>query len=280
MGHNAIAYQEIHDLVKSLQPDCLLTDHTHVSEPWDVDIVSFEEPKGAWAPPTNTYPAQQGQKVNSSGGNDWFWSPSIGGLMTVSEIVDDHLGTLEPVWTNFLLNCPPNRSGLLDDAIVSLLGQVGAAWSPDLSRPPLPAQDPQNEHPYTPVSATATSGTAWSAIDGINDTLYTTQWEPPGSLPESVTLDLGQTRPDVGWIGVVPYTLYDVSSTDGNVTSYGVLVSTDGTSFTEVTSGTWAADGKMKVVTFGPVAARYVRLEVRAANGTPSVTEVAVGGRP
>jgi hypothetical protein len=60
MGHQAIAYQEIYELVKSLQPDCLVTDHTHMIVPWDVDVVSFEEPRGAWAPAGNTYPAQQG----------------------------------------------------------------------------------------------------------------------------------------------------------------------------------------------------------------------------
>jgi alpha-L-fucosidase len=42
MGHKAIAYQEIYELVKSLQPNCLVTDHTHVPVPWDVDIVNYE----------------------------------------------------------------------------------------------------------------------------------------------------------------------------------------------------------------------------------------------
>ena len=58
--------------MKSLQPNCLLTDHTHLADPWDVDVVNFEEPKSAWAPAGNAYPGQQGQKLNASGGNDWF----------------------------------------------------------------------------------------------------------------------------------------------------------------------------------------------------------------
>ena len=33
-------------------------------------------------------------------------------------------------------------------------------------------------------------------------------------------------------------------------------------------TGTWPTDGKMKVATFGPVAARYVRLEATSANGS------------
>ena len=38
--------------------------------------------------------------------------------MTVTAIVDQHLLLLEPRYTNFTLNCPPNRDGLMDAAIV------------------------------------------------------------------------------------------------------------------------------------------------------------------
>ena len=280
MGHNAVAYQEIRDLVKSLQPDCLLTDHTHLADPWDVDIVNFEEPRGGSSPDGNSYPAQQEQKVNASGGNDWFWAPDVGGLMTVDEIVRKHLGDLEPKWTNFLFNCPPNRDGKLDPAIVKLLHDVGAAWTPNAARPPLPAQPPQNDLPVTPESAAAQSGTAEAAIDGKNDTDFISMWQPTGPLPQAITLDLGRVQPDIGWLGVVPRYHHEKSSDDGNVTSYRILTSADGHTFVEATAGTWPADGRMKVATFGPAPARYVRFEIRAASGSPAITEITVGARP
>jgi alpha-L-fucosidase len=279
MGHRAVAYEEIRRLVKSLQPSCLLTDHTHLADPWDVDVVSFEEPKGAWSPDGNTYPGQQGQKVNASGGNDWFWGPGMGDLMTVSDITGRHLADLERKWTNFLLNCPPNRDGMLDPAVVKLLAEVGTAWTPNLSRPPLPPQGPQNEHPFTPVSATASSGKPGHAIDGKNDQMYITLWQPQGPLPQSITLDLGHVRPDLGWLGCIPRYLNERSSDQGNVTAYRVEVSSDAQTFREATRGTWAADGRMKVAVFAPTAARYLRFEILAANGSPAVTEVTVGAR-
>jgi alpha-L-fucosidase len=156
---------------------------------------------------------------------------------------------------------------------------VGEAWTPNAARPPLPAQPPQNERPYTPASATATSGNAFDAIDGKNDAEHITMWRPAGALPQSITLDLGRVQPDVGWLGCVPFYKLEKSSTEGNVTSYRVLTSTDGATFTETTSGTWDADAKMKVASFAPAPARYVRFEVRAANGTPAVTELTVGAR-
>jgi alpha-L-fucosidase len=279
MGHNDIAYQEIRQLVKSQQPDCLLTDHTHMADPFDVDVVAFEEPKGAWAPNGNIYPGQQGQKVNS-GGNDWFWSPDLGTLISADDIVKRHLGDLEPKWTNFLLNCPPNRDGLLDVSIVNLLRKVGQVWKPNSARPPLPPQAAQNEYPYAPFSAAATSGQAESAIDGKNDAGFYSMWQPDEALPQAITVDLGRIRPDVGWLGVLPQYHNENSSQDGNVTGYRVLVSTNGKAFSEVTAGRWAADGRMKTATFGPSAARFVRFEILSANGRPAVTEISVGARP
>jgi alpha-L-fucosidase len=279
MGHNAVAYEEIRDLVKGLQPNCLLTDHTHLADPWDVDVVSFEEPKGAWSPDGNRYPGQQGQKINATGGNDWFWGPGMGGLMTVADIVKRHLGDLEPKWTNFLLNCPPNRDGLLDPAIVQVLKEVGATWSPTPSRPALPAQGPQNQRPYTPVSAQASTGDASAAIDGKNDQGFYSLWQPTGPLPQWLTVDLGRVRPDVGWLGCLPRYHDEKSSTDGNVTWYRILTSRDGSIFDERAAGAWAADGKMKVATFVPTPARYVRFEIRGANGAPAVTELTLGAR-
>jgi alpha-L-fucosidase len=279
MGHRAVAYQEIHELVKSLQPNCLVADNTHLASPWDVDIVHFEEPQGVFAPAGNTYPAHQGQKINNTGGNDWFWAPDIGSLMSVSSIVDDHLKKLEPLWTNFVLNCPPNRDGLMDAAITSRLAQVGAAWTPNSARPPLPAQGPQIERPYTAVAAMATSGTATNAIDGLNDNNFNTMWQASGAFPQSITLDLGQSRPDVGIVTVTPRYSNNRGVTDGNITSYRILVGSDDSNLTEVAAGTWPADAKLKVVTFTPTAARYVRVEARAANGNATATEISVGSR-
>lgn len=87
------------------------------------------------------------------------------------------------------------------------------------------------------------------------------------------------SKPNLGWLGCVPHYHHEKSSQDGNVTSYRFLTSTDGSKFSEASAGTWPPDGRMKAATFGPTPARYLRFEIRAANGSPSVTEITVGGR-
>ena len=281
MGHRNAPFAEIHDHIKSLQPEILIVDHDGIQGPWDADLVIYEEPKGVFSPTGNTIAAAQDNKINGTGGNDWYWAPDIGNLMTTSAIVDGHLKKLEASYTNFILNCPPNRQGLLDQGILDILTQVGKSWTPNASRAPLPAQVPLNEHPYTPTVATATSGTASNAIDGVNDVGVNTVWTSSTSFPQSLTLDLGSVKLDVGYFGYLPGYAGNGPTTNGSITSYKILVSSDNSTYTAATTGTWPGDGKYKGVLFGPVAARYVRLEADAVNGTggAQATEVVVGAR-
>ena len=142
----------------------------------------------------------------------------------------------------------------------------------------------QITQPYDPVTATttATSGRAFSAVDGFNDYVSYSVWEPTDPLPESITVDLGQVRPDVSVLNYVPRNVAKMGpSAAGAITSYEIATSTDGATFTTVATGNWPADAKMKTAAFAPVEARYVRFTADAANGDPAaVTELAIGAAP
>lgn len=277
MGHKAFPIEIIRGLIKRLQPNCLIVDHNGAT-PWEVDIMYFEEPLGIQAPTGNTIASCQGQTISG----DWFWNSTaadISQLKTTADIVS-HLTRLEPLYCNFVLNCPPNRTGVMDAAIVTRLGQVGTAWSPNNSRAAMPTQPPQLERPFTPISATATSASssAFNAIDNTNDFSgghTQSLWTSTGSLPQSVTLDLGVVRDSVDMLMYQPRRF---GSTVGNITSYRIYVSTNGTTFTQITAGTsssgtwgtWPGDSTIKWARFAQQSARYVRLEAAAANGSAS----------
>jgi alpha-L-fucosidase len=169
---------------------------------------------------------------------------------------------------------------MMDTAIVNRLTAVGAAWSPNLSRAPLPKQPTEIQQPFTPASATATSGTAFNAIDGFNDrgdlSNYESLWTSTGALPQSVTLNLGHSYNNIDALFYLP-------RRDGNaagiITSYQISLSPDGTTFSLLTSGTWAADATVKRVFFAKQTAQYVRLTATAvSSGTAAVIcDVAVG---
>ncbi len=136
-----------------------------------------------------------------------------------------------------------------------------------------------NKITQSQMTATATSqetigenNSASMAIDGNSQTFWHTKWDKSDVLPQSITLNLGGTYP----IDKVAY-LPRPSGSNGNITGYNVYVSTDGVTFTKVTSGTWANDNAEKVATFDPTDASYVKLEATAGvNGWATAAEISV----
>ena len=69
-------------------------------------------------------------------------------------------------------------------------------------------------------------------------------------------------------------------TTDGDITSYVLSTSTDGVTFTERTTGSWLANGDLKVAEWPATNAAYVRLQVNAASGDyVNICEMRIGGR-
>lgn len=292
-GHQQVPYQQIHALIRKLSPNTLIMDHNG-GVPWEVDTEYFEEPLGVTVPSGNVTVGSQGQTIAKN--KDWFWDSgqAASGYLSATQVASE-LKVTEPSYTNFVLDCPPNLQGMLDAPVVAVLGQVPTYWKPNASRAPLPAQPSKIEVPLTPPSAMATSGNAALAIDGYNDspkgvnnTLHSTQgeslWTSIGSLPQSITINLGKSIGNIDMLMYLPQR--HTGTTAGNITSYKVLVSADGATFTQVASGSWPADPTYHAllspqrVQFPPQTAQYVRLEADAVAGggtTAIVGELAVG---
>ncbi|MEU0943326.1 RICIN domain-containing protein [Streptomyces canus] len=284
MGQQAVSYQRVRELVKSLQPDIVMLDHGALSVPFLGDAIYFEEPLGVSSPAGNTYASTQGQTIS----NGWFWHPATPTTDPMSKAsILSHLADLEPKYTSFILNCPPNRDGRLDTNIVNRLAEVGAAWSPNTSRPPLPTQMLRAEHPVTPVSAYATAFRTGegplNAIDGLSDRGYETCWSTWGlspALPHSITIDLGGVWSNVSTLEYLPKQWNRNDTTDGDITSYTISTSTDGTNFTQVATGTWAGDRATKVAEWPARNVGFVRLQANAATGGyANIGGLHIGGR-
>ena len=292
-GHQQIPYQKIRALVRQLQPNTIIVDHNG-GVPWEVDVEYFEEPLGVKVPSGNITAGAQGQTIAKD--KNWFWrsTQAAAGYLSASSIANEIKGT-ESNYTNFILDCPPNLQGLLEDPVVTALGQVPQYWTPNASRASLPEQLPKIETPLTPVSATATSGNAALAIDGYNDsikgvnnTMHSNQgeslWTSTGALPQSITLNLGKSYDNIDMLEYLPQRHTGTSA--GNITSYKVFASKDNVTFTQVASGTWPADPTYhgllcpQRVQFPAQTAQYVRLEADAVSGggTSAIAgEIAVG---
>ena len=128
-------------------------------------------------------------------------------------------------------------------------------------------------------NALSTSGRAGNAIDALNDRYFYSVWRSSDSLPRSITIDLDREQRGIRILEYVPQ--YDTIATpvrQGSIESYKIYKSSDNVDFTEISSGEWAGDAKMKIATFAPAAARYVRLEaLKAVGNYAAATEIVVG---
>ena len=283
MGQQAVPYQRIREHVKSLQPDIVMIDHGGLSVPFLGDAIYFEEPLGITSPAGNTYASLQGQTIS----NGWFWHPTTPTTDPMSrDAILSHLADLEPKYTSFILNCPPNRNGVLDTNIVNRLAEVGAAWSgPNTSRPPLPAQMLRAQHPVTPVAAYATAYHTgegpMNAIDGLSDKNFETCWSTWNlPLPQTITIDLGGVWSNISTLEYLAKQWNRTNTTDGDITACTISTSTDGTTFTQVATASWAGDRTTKLVEWPARNAAFVRIQVTAGTGGyANIGNLRIGGR-
>ncbi|MBE5107921.1 discoidin domain-containing protein [Bacillus thuringiensis] len=117
---------------------------------------------------------------------------------------------------------------------------------------------------------------AINAIDGDPSTFWHNKWDLSDKNPY-ITLKLNKAQT----ISSLTYLPRQDNGANGNITSYNIYTSLDGTNFTKVASGTWADDSTQKTAKFADTNAQYVKLEVVTSHaGFASAAEVGVGVTP
>src|SRR5579859_4754025 len=117
-----------------------------------------------------------------------------------------------------------------------------------------------------PVTATASASKSGFPASNLVDGSYLNYWDNNGTLPVTLTLDQGSSRP-VQYLAVNQRewsVSYARSSTEDSarIKAYKVFDSTDGTTWAQVTSGTMPSARGVQFLDLGIASTRYVRLEV------------------
>ncbi|MFD0693001.1 endo-alpha-N-acetylgalactosaminidase family protein [Paenibacillus sp. GCM10027628] len=144
---------------------------------------------------------------------------------------------------------------IMDDLKVALGGTV----------PVDPAVIPQSQMTAAATSEETVndSNGAANVLDGNLSTIWHTKWDLSNPLPQSITLNLGGSYN----ISQLKYMPRQDGGSNGNITGYNVYISTDGTTFTKVATGTWANDASEKSAVFTATTAAYIRLEATSGTG-------------
>ena len=135
-----------------------------------------------------------------------------------------------------------------------------------------------NVYQTAPINGVAISQAGWTAavdsfqpgnegplaIDGNSNTFWHTEWTPvQAPFPHTITIDMKQAYNVNGFT----YLPRQDGNSNGNIGSYQVSTSTDGTTFTLVTSGSFVDDSTLKSVSWTANSARYLQLKTLSEAG-------------
>jgi alpha-L-fucosidase len=130
---------------------------------------------------------------------------------------------------------------------------------------------------YTDVKASASTGTAANLVDGS----YLNFWSNGKKVPSNVTLDLGSAK-RVEYLAVneredsVAYARSDTEQS-ARIKGYSVQISTNGTSWTTVKSGTLPSHRGAQFIDLNVASARYVRLNMTGTWATAGNSKNRIG---
>jgi len=121
-----VPYGEIYELVKSIQPECLIISHTYESNLAHAEV-PFADAAGRAYPyhPDYMRPTAASDLIQI----DWWWDDNND--MRVEKSVDYILSQLNSYNSHnsvYILNVSPNPAGRIDEDAIERLKEVAAAW--------------------------------------------------------------------------------------------------------------------------------------------------------
>ena len=196
--YEEMPFPEIYGHIKSMQPDCLVSDLNASQFPsgglYYSDLKAFEQNAGQKVPQESDLPAFSCVTLTDG----WFWKQADihGRLKPTETVVNEWLVPLNRRHCSLILNAPPDRRGQLAPNVVSRLEEIGRAW-----KHPGPAEKIHEHVVITtpnlatgkPIHASAYPDTV--GPDEANDGNFHTSWYPGDDVNSGwVEVELGKQQ--------------------------------------------------------------------------------------
>ncbi|KAA6301222.1 MAG: hypothetical protein EZS26_002611 [Candidatus Ordinivivax streblomastigis] len=271
ISYDAVPFEEIYYLIKSLQPNCLVMDLNAAKYPAEAlfytDIKSYEQGAGQHiSKDSNRLPALSCLPINSA----WFWKQDFptSSVKSPDFIVNDNIVPFNEVYCNFILNAAPNRDGLIDDNAAESLRSVGKLWKNQGHIKPLPTfEKPIISHNIAKFKSVISS---WSndmnIMDFANDDNFTTAWQSNRAVKQPwLEITLGDTPQS--------FNLITITQQQNNIKKYRLEYFLNG-SWHTLFAGT--NNDALKIHRFETVKGNKVRIVIENFDAPPAIAELGI----
>ncbi|HKG06131.1 MAG TPA: alpha-L-fucosidase [Pedobacter sp.] len=270
ISYDDVPFEEVYNLVKSLQPNCLLMDLNAAKYPAEAlfytDIKSYEQGAGQHiSKESNKLPALSCLPINPY----WFWKTSFNtaAVKKAVDLVNNNLIPLNRAFCNFILNVAPNRDGLIDDNVISELREIGKLYKKEDNLPRLP--DTEDPIISSNLAKKKPAYSSWSSdselMDFANDDNFRSAWNSNPAVKEP-WLEVDLTKE-------TQFNTIVITESKGNATAYTLEY---------FANNKWhfLAEGnqvsRIKVHRFEGVWGDKVRVKFKAFKDSPSIAEFGV----
>lgn len=201
ISYDEVPFEDIYNLIKSIQPNCLVMDLNAAKYPTEAlfytDIKSYEQGAGQHiSKDSNNLPALSCLPINTA----WFWKEDFPTtpVKDPAAMVNDNIIPFNNVYCNFILNAAPNRDGLIDDNAVAAFRKIGQLWKNEGAVAALPRSEAPIISSNIAKFKPADSSWSWDMqlMDFANDDDFKTGWESNKSVAKPwLEIDLGREQP-------------------------------------------------------------------------------------
>ena len=272
ISYEQLPFLEIYSHIKSLQPNCLVSDYNEGRYPapalYYSDIKQYEQHAGQTIPAHSAIPSQSANTLQSV----WFWKKSFPteALRPAVQVVNEWLIPFNQRHCNLILNVSPNRDGRFDPNAVDRLAEIGQVWK---DRAPAPQLEP--------ALVIATPNLAWgrpsfassiadtSGPDLANDNNPGTYWiADDGQHSGWLEIDLGRAT-SFDTVTVIEPVYFDDYGAASRIVSHRVEAWSGGTWRTILDKG----EGGVNVYRLPRTTAERIRLSVTGRDQSPGIAE-------
>jgi alpha-L-fucosidase len=278
--YEEVPFSEIYRHIKSMQPNCLVSDLNASQFPsgglYYSDLKAFEQNAGQKVPHESDVPAFSCVTLTDG----WFWKQADenGKLKPVATVVDEWLVPLNRRHCSLILNAPPNRQGRLSANVVERLAEIGKRW-----QHPGPAEKIGEHLVITtanlatgkPIKASSYPDTV--GPDLANDGDFRSSWNPDeGQTSSWLEVDLGREQAFNVLSLVEPVGHWD-DYKESRIKSYK-FERWDGLKWVTLVEG--ASPIPVTIQKIAQATARRVRLSFECSHDTPHIAEIGVYYEP
>ena len=284
INYEEMPFGEIYEHVKSMQPQCLVSDLNASQFPagglYYTDLKAFEQNAGQKVPQQSDLPAFSCVTIT----DQWFWKQKdlTGHLKPVTTVVDEWLVPLNRRHCNLILNAPPTREGRLAPNVVARLEEIGRAWEQTAAYALTPAKISEHIVITTGNLATgkpirASANPEGGGPDEANDGDFSSSWWLDDGLSEGwLEIDLLEPQ-SINVVALVEPVGRWLDYPESRIKSYR-FERWDGTKWVGILDGGVPAAVAIDLVT--RVSVSKVRLTFVASREGPHIAEIGLYNEP